>query len=1259
MLQAAHDRFVPIDEALDRVQIDLEELSSFVYVWGIDKAVSLAQFRTLSHEAKLTIFVQRLEELHNAGEAPTVALCSLITSVLKNIDSKLDFLIKLTTEKGVWLPLLLIKQKIVSDKKEIIFLTLRLAYDEEQRIDISDIEKLVFACPRKQKDELVDEHRKLDNLQSLIKAAKLIARHEVRCDIGDLIGRAKDRTKVVNMFRLIIKKGRAKYDGTEVVRWISILQDLITLQKTVFHEAIEFSEAKGIFIEEILNFGSPDFLALTRRLVCQSASQEEDLRVSNDGKLTSQEFINVELLAFEPTSEVVFKVAERFVLGATDLQDEYLRTALSVLEIIEVEEPGEVMTRHRRQVSILQLMSFFRDKLDSSMFGTDYEVQDQLTPVNIGRMVDGRPIELIDIYIRIGNIQVVELEQLTQLLATFNAEDLYPTSLIRSIDYQLDTDDVSAAVKLCHHLIQGNFKPTGWEQVKRAAGKVGDKAEQEKLLQYVLTHCSANQIEDVLVEIDTIRANRQQSVFARLSSISSQDEPEKLDLAKLDTYSKEDQQKLLASLMEDLLKNLKVPANFALATVCFELLENYDLSTSNDALQILFVCYMETLKVELNLDRPVLEQVIEIETPSREKLLDFIYGQDLVVYGIDVEQFFTNEEYRADSISGLADMEGDPEALSLAVELASRHGVDRFKILINHVETTINNFDFTQVSLEDVTIDLCLKINVLDEVKSDDRFSPRLAKYCWPQMVGNDHRRLKLYWTTLKLANEPDVVQMADANLQFLSGISGGGCRNVDFKKLLEAEEPSVLVDLLDSDLKVENVIKVDATLVEYKTHYEAFTMATEWLVRHLMELNNPKKLVEVAKSLPDDKQGIIFQACTDFKFQDVAASQLDLYIDLYQELQNLSTSMNENQIERKIDVFKLFSSTGHLSDFDTDRATWMRSIFDKSPQLKDMVYAQSKELEISEWFKFAENISRLVDFVSIDQYIGQLICNEGSLDEQMIDTIDLFYQSGEINKKLVDEITTRLTDKKTEVDVTLLSRLLNHYNIELDEYHLSAHVTRILLSIQYDDNFDDFKIAKKIHQLGQLSKLAKSLPQMIETVTLLKRACEFAQVEIDEGHRQKVITCITDFDKDTAIEILKELESSKDIVTVLRLSDEIGEMINSNLTTRIIEEKIIESFDNSQSLFNFIEGIQHENDVYSSIILSKIEQLVQTKQTIDGQVLKTIMADYEIEISTDLLVRSLEVYTPHLDKESLTKEGDFFKTMVKLAKERSSDSLK
>ena len=193
---------------------------------------------------------------------------------------------------------------------------------------------------------------------------------------------------------------------------------------------------------------------------------------------------------------------------------------------------------------------------------------------------------------------------------------------------------------------------------------------------------------------------------------------------------------------------------------------------------------MESLNLEVNLERSVLDQVIKIETPSRDRLLDFIYGQDLVVYGIDVEQFFNSEEYRADSIAGLADMDGDPDALSLAVELASRHNIDRFNILINHVETTINNYNFGEAKFADINVEMCLKMSVLDEIKSDERFIGRLNKYCWPQMIGRDHRRLKLYWSTLKLCKNDEIISSCQSDLDFLASLVDINCLNFDYKRL-------------------------------------------------------------------------------------------------------------------------------------------------------------------------------------------------------------------------------------------------------------------------------------------------------------------------------------------------------------------------------------------------------------------------------------------------------------------------------------------
>ena len=78
-----------------------------------------------------------------------MALCTMIGACLGAIDDKLAVLLALTQEKGVWLPLMLIKQQIVTDKREIIQLTLALAFDDDHQI--GNIEQLVYVYAHESK----------------------------------------------------------------------------------------------------------------------------------------------------------------------------------------------------------------------------------------------------------------------------------------------------------------------------------------------------------------------------------------------------------------------------------------------------------------------------------------------------------------------------------------------------------------------------------------------------------------------------------------------------------------------------------------------------------------------------------------------------------------------------------------------------------------------------------------------------------------------------------------------------------------------------------------------------------------------------------------------------------------------------------------------------------------------------------------------------------------------------------------------------
>ena len=139
--------------------------------------------------------------------------------------------------------------------------------------------------------------------------------------------------------------------------------------------------------------------------------------------------------------------------------------------------------------------------------------------------------------------------------------------------------------------------------------------------------------------------------------------------------------------------------------------------------------------------------------------------------------------------------------------------------------------------------------------------------------------------------------------------------------------------------------------------------------------------------------------------------------------------------IERKIRVFKLFSTNGYLSNFDQNRTVWSKLIFEESQDLTDMVYSRKDEIDITEWFIFVDEISKLVDFINVESYIKKLIFNNGELNEDIIDALSSY---GKSEDKLKEEILSVLTDKKTEVNLTLLTKLMSQFHIELEEYHLS-----------------------------------------------------------------------------------------------------------------------------------------------------------------------------------------------------------------------------
>ena len=147
--------------------------------------------------------------------------------------------------------------------------------------------------------------------------------------------------------------------------------------------------------------------------------------------------------------------------------------------------------------------------------------------------------------------------------------------------------------------------------------------------------------------------------------------------------------------------------------------------------------------------------------------------------------------------------------------------------------------------------------------------------------------------------------------------------------------------------------------------------------------------------------------------------------------------------------------------------------------------------------------------------------------------------------------------------------------------------------------------------------------------------------------------------DKVQTLTVLDKLENV-DIITKLRLATDLGELIKENITETLIAQSIEENFEQSDQLFAFINLVKEENETYAQMVEAKLSGQIEKNERITVPVLKSLLVNYStIEIQTEKIISSLEFYTPKLDKESLTKDGEFFKSMVKLAKERSSDQLK
>jgi len=188
-------------------------------------------------------------------------------------------------------------------------------------------------------------------------------------------------------------------------------------------------------------------------------------------------------------------------------------------------------------------------------------------------------------------------------------------------------------------------------------------------------------------------------------------------------------------------------------------------------------------------------------SPDNEEykaLAKFIQGDSLSFYGVDAEQFACDTEYRRDTILGLAETE-DSDQYKFAMELASQHDVDTFELAMGFLENALLNGDVEEIELAKYK-----------EMAKDARFGDRLEGFCWKNIKGSDHPRLKMYWTLRNLYKKEKT-----KDEELFGKLIAAGLTSFDFKRIFYDQKIKQAIKNADN-LSPEMTVTLDRIFEEF-----------------------------------------------------------------------------------------------------------------------------------------------------------------------------------------------------------------------------------------------------------------------------------------------------------------------------------------------------------------------------------------------------------------------------------------------------------
>ena len=419
------------------------------------------------------------------------------------------------------------------------------------------------------------------------------------------------------------------------------------------------------------------------------------------------EFPDVEILSFKNSAKIVFEAAERYLIGAADLKDPYLIISLRILNLIEVEEEGEIFDKVSEKVSLLQIMQFLNRK-DIKMI-----------PHKIVEDSTNDPIRLIKKIVKKVQFSPQEISDLSSMFLNLNPRanlNIDNHTFVTAAQVSLEQGRIADAVDFCRVIMEKKFNNYGgWEICYKVVEKCESISNRRALLNFVLQHCRADKLADIIGELNDLGSEEDEIMdtlfptdtlqlistgVKRFASNNDEEiEPDKKRPRELDPENDpEAVQAYLTKLFLPATSKLEDSVEFSTALACLlaapnaaELIESLEHNEPN----LLLICCFLAGGDEADFSKSIPEVIRYGKNRSSEqfqkyyrRLINLIRGDSLADLGVDPDQFINDPSYRHDTILGLGDTD-DPVQLELALELAGQYDLDPFTIHTSFMENYI------------------------------------------------------------------------------------------------------------------------------------------------------------------------------------------------------------------------------------------------------------------------------------------------------------------------------------------------------------------------------------------------------------------------------------------------------------------------------------------------------------------------------------------------------------------------------------------